>query len=323
MLARTTRVLTQYVFLIMLVVILNFVIVRIMPGSPLDYLSENPAAITPVMSEELKEKLVAYYGLDKPLRDQFVSYILSLFHGDLGYSIYYGEPVVTVVKPYLMRSLLLLSIGIGLTLALSLPLGLVAGCRRGSRLDSLLTTSMILLHALPPYFTAMLLLLLFSCKLGIAPSLGYVVGEESFTKLLKHTLLPATAFMVCEAGGIYYFTRNAILEVLGKDHVQLAVAKGLRERVLLLRHVFRAALPTIVSRISLLIGFSFASSMFVEYVFSYPGVMSLLTTAFNNYDYPLIHAILLLFTGVIILANLLADMVMLVVDPRTRAGVEG
>ncbi len=313
-------VVIQYIFLIMAIIVLNFILVRIMPGSPLDYLTSNPSAIAPMLTEEVKKKLIEYYGLNKPLLTQFRDYILNILHGRLGYSIYYGEPVSTILKPYLERSLILVSIGLTITIVVSIPLALAVAFRRGSKLDSIVTSIMVSLYSTPPYFIAMLMLLLLAVKLKLIPIAGYSINP-TISSVVKNAVPPAVVFALCEVGGMYYFCRNAILEVLGQEYMILALAKGLRDRVLMFRHALRAAAPAIASRISLLVGFSFASSMFVEYVFSYPGVMSLLTTAFENYDYPLIHAILIIFSIIIVTANFIADLVMILADPRTRSWV--
>ena len=296
---------------------LNFVLVRIMPGSPLDYLSENPEAVAPLMNDEIKSLLLSYYGLDKPLHVQFIDYLAGVARGDLGHSIYYAQPVTVVILPYLMRSLILVSMGFAITLAVSLPLGVLSAWKRSSKLDTFLTSIMVTVESMPPFFVAMMFLLLFVYKLRMFPLTGYAY-RESLTGILYCALLPSIVFALCEVGGIYYFVRNAVLEVIGEEFVLLAKAKGLKDRILMFRHVFRVALPAISARISIFLGFSFASSMFVEYVFTYPGIMTLLTIAYDNYDYPLLHAILLILMSVIIFANMLADLVMVIADPRTR-----
>ncbi|RLG81251.1 MAG: hypothetical protein DRO09_02160 [Thermoprotei archaeon] len=307
----------QYLTLFFIVLTLNFVLVRMMPGSPLDYLSENPEAVTPLMNDEIRLLLLSYYGLDKPLHVQFIDYLAGILRGDLGYSIYYAQPVMVVVLPYLMRSLILVFMGFVITLAISLPLGVVSAWKRSSKLDTFLTSTMVIMRSMPPFFVAMMFLLLFIYKLKMFPLTSYAYGE-SLTEILYRALLPSIVFALCEVGGIYYFVRNAVLEVIGEEFVLLARAKGLKDRILMFRHVFKAALPAISARISIFLGFSFASSMFVEYVFTYPGIMTLLTIAYDNYDYPLLHAILLILLSVIIFANMLADLVMVIADPRIR-----
>jgi len=317
-LKRLLHLVVQYLILFFIVFILNFVLVRIMPGSPLDYLSENPEAMAPLMNDKIKSLLLSYYGLDKPLHVQLINYLARALHGDLGYSIYYAQPVTVIIPPYLMRSLILVLMGFAITLAISLPLGVLSAWKRSSKIDTFLTSTMVTMKSMPPFFVAMMFLLLFVYKLKMFPLISYAY-KESLIDVLYYALLPSMVFALCEIGGIYYFVRNAVLEVIGEEFVLLAKAKGLRDKILMFRHVFRVALPTISARISIFLGFSFMNSMFVEYVFTYPGIMTLLTIAYDNYDYPLLHAILLILMSVIVLANMIADLVMVIADPRIRA----
>ena len=141
----------QYLTLFFIVLTLNFVLIRMMPGSPLDYLSENPEAVTPLMNDEIRSLLLSYYGLDKPLHVQFIDYLAGILRGDLGYSIYYAQPVMVVVLPYLMRSLILVFMGFVITLAISLPLGVVSAWKRSSKLDTFLTSIMVIVRSMPPF----------------------------------------------------------------------------------------------------------------------------------------------------------------------------
>ncbi len=303
----------------MLIASVSFLLVRFMPGSPLDYLGGEAADIPLILTKEARDKLIEYYGLNKPLIDQYLTYMRNIALLNFGYSTYFSEPVREVLLPPLLRTIILILLGFLISISLALPLSALAAKRRGRFTDISLTSISLTLYSVPPFALAMLFLIFFSLKLRIFPSLGFST-EEGIRDILWHAIAPAIVFSLAEFGQMYYFFRNSIINVLDEDYVLFARSKGLKERTIFLRHVMRNALPPIFSKTGLLLGYSILSCMFVEDVFNYPGITWLMLTAYDYYDFPLLQAVFLIVMASLVLMNVLADILSLIIDPRMREG---
>ena len=309
-----------YIVLLFITVTIAFLLVRMMPGSPLDYLSGEASDIPYILTEEVKKKLLEYYGLNKPLWQQYLVFIAKLLHLNLGYSIYFSEPVIDILTPHLIRTLVLVIIGFTLSILISLPLSMLSAWRRGGILDTTTTFFSMIIYSIPSFALAILFLIIFSIKIRVFPVVGFST-EENFQNLLWYALAPAIVFAFAESGRIYYFMRNAFVNELDEDYILFARAKGLKDRTLILRHLLRGALSPIISKLALSFGYSFLTCMFVEKVFSYPGLTWLLLTAYDYYDYPILENVFLAFMLIIIVMNAIADILSFMIDPRMR-GVE-
>lgn len=324
---KIVSVLLQYLVLIFLLVTVNFFIVYLAPGNPVDVIARGGDDLLPkVVTESEKKKLRQYYGLDRPLAEQYFSYLSHIARGDLGYSFFYHRPVAEIIFDYAKRTVPLISAGMALALLIGLPLGIVSASRRGQRLDSILLISQVSLHSLPPFFIATILLIVFAVKLQWFPFSGSTsisglpsTGMGSFGTTLYHLTLPVISLALWESTTIYYFTRNSLIDILSEDFILVARAKGLSQRSVFIHHALRAALPTLVTRFALVFGFMLGGVFFVEQVFSYPGIAMLALSAFHNYDYLLLRGVFLLLALAILIGNLLADICVYRLDPRTRA----
>jgi len=316
----------QYLAAFSVVLALNFFLPRFMPGDPLAYITGDPSADMPVvMSEEARQELENYYGLDRPLVEQFGGYLHNLVRGDLGWSIYFNAPVSDVLLGHLKWTLLLVGTSAAIYVALGVALGVVSGWRRNSKTDTTLLVSILSLGSWPPFFLGMLLIILFSGKLGILPMSGAETPWANHSGVLarpldigRHLVLPATALVLTHLAGVYLLTRNSVLGVLGENYILAARAKGISERDIMFRHVLRNALLPIITMVGLTLGFLVMGAIFVETVFAYPGMARLLYDATVIRDYPLIQGGLLLITVLVIAANLGADMLYSRLDPRVR-----
>jgi peptide/nickel transport system permease protein len=318
---------TQYLVAFSVVLALNFFLPRFMPGDPLAYITADPSADMPVVvSEEARQELENYYGLDRPLVEQFGDYLHNLVRGDLGWSIYFNAPVSDVLLGHLKWTLLLVGTSAAIYVALGVALGVVSGWRRNSRTDTTLLVSILSLGSWPPFFLGMLLIILFSAKLGILPMSGAETPWANHSGVLarpldigRHLVLPATALVLTHLAGVYLLTRNSVLGVLGENYILAARAKGISERDVMFRHVLRNALLPIITMVALTLGFLVMGAIFVETVFAYPGMARLLYDATVIRDYPLIQGSLLLITVLVIAANFGADMLYSRLDPRVRS----
>ncbi len=315
-----------YVTIILAVISFNFFLPRFMPGDPLSFLTGAPGMDMPiVLDEATRAKLLAYYGLDKPLLQQFADYMIKLMHGDLGWSTYYNAPVSSILAGRLKWTLLLIGTSTLLYIALGIVLGAISAWNRGGKSDVGLLLLLLSVGSFPPFFLGMLLIILFGVKLNLFPVFGaqspfmaYSSPVEEAMDILHHLILPATTLVITHIGGVYLLMRNSMLNVIGEDYILTARAKGLAEWYILRKHAMKNALLPITTMIALRVGFMISGTILVETVFAYPGVGMLLFDAVMYRDYPLLQGAFLIITLVIIAANFVADMVYLRLDPRLR-----
>jgi peptide/nickel transport system permease protein len=316
----------QYLLTILALLTLNFFLPRMMPGDPLSYLLGDPGADAPVLlTEQMRANLLDYYGLNKPLLAQYTDYLYSLLRGDLGWSIYYNAPVGAIILGRLKWTLLLGGTASAIYIALGIALGAVSAWRRGSKTDLGLLVTIFTLGSWPPFFLGMLLIIVFSFKAGLFPiggaqSAGAVRmgGWVQVRDVLHHAFLPGLALVLTYVPGIYLITRSAMLNVLGKDYIRTARAKGIVESLVLLRHALLNALLPIVTTIAMRFGFMIMGTMFVEVVFAYPGMGTLIYEASAARDYPLLQGTFLVTMVFVLILNLLADVLYGWLDPRVR-----
>lgn len=318
----------QYLITIFVLLTLNFFLPRMMPGDPLSYLLGDPAADAPVlMTQEMRANLLKYYGLGKPLTAQYVDYVSGLFRGDLGWSIYYNAPVRDVILGRLKWTLFLGGTAALVYVALGLVLGAASAWRRGSSTDVGLLITVFSLGSWPPFFLGMVFIVLFSVQWGLFPIGGAQSadaarygGLRQAWSVLHHWSLPCLTLVLTYLPGIYLLTRNSMLSALGADHVRTARSKGVRESLVLLRHTLPNALLPIVTTVAMRFGFLIMGTMFVEVVFAYPGMGTLIYEAGAARDYPLLQGAFLVTMMFVLGLNLAADLLYGQLDPRVRRG---
>jgi peptide/nickel transport system permease protein len=316
----------QYLLTAFLLLTLNFFLPRMMPGDPIAYLVGDPGADMPVLlTEEMRQNLLAYYDLDKPLGEQYTTYLANLARGDLGWSIAYNAPVGDVLLGRMKWTLLLVGTATVIYVTLGVALGALSAWRRGGRFDAGLLVAVIFTGAWPSFFLSMLLIIFFSVKLKLFPIAGAqdpalfrADGLTQAMDVLHHMILPLAALVLANLSGVYYLMRNSMLSVLGEDYIRTAQAKGLRERRVLWRHVLPNALLPVVTMVAMRLGFVITGAMFVEVVFAYPGMGTMLYEASTARDYPLLQGALLATMAFVLLANLSADLAYSRLDPRVR-----
>jgi peptide/nickel transport system permease protein len=320
----------QYLVTILVLLTLNFFLPRMMPGDPLSYLLGDPGVDAPMLlTEEMRANLLEYYGLDKPLIVQYWDYLSGLARADLGWSIYYNAPVGAVILGRLKWTLLLGGTTALIYVALGMGLGAVSAWRRGSKADVGLLLTIFSLGSWPPFFLGMVLIVFCSYRWGLFPIGGAQSAEAArlgglaqARDVAHHWVLPAVALVVTYLPGIYLITRNAMLSVLGEDYVQTARSKGILESLVLLRHALPNALLPIVTTVAMRFGFMIMGTMFVEVVFAYPGMGTLIYEAGAARDYPLLQGAFLVTMVFVLVLNLGADLLYGWLDPRvgrTRA----
>jgi peptide/nickel transport system permease protein len=317
--------LAYYIVILFIILSINFSLPRVMPGDPFSYLTDSGENIPTRMTDEKMERLFAYYGLDKPLSEQYTNYMVGTIRGDLGWSIYYNDPVLEVILSRLKWTLLL----VGTSTAIYVPLGILLGATsawaRGRKKDMGLLISILSISSFPSFFTGMLLVIFFAVKLDIFPLSGvqtvcatYSSPLEEIFDILQHLVLPATTLVISHIGGTYLLMRNSMLGVLGDDYIMTARAKGLSEQYVLHRHSLTNALLPVVTMTAMSAAFLIMGTIFVETVFAYPGIGHLTYKAVELRDYPLLQGLFLFMTLAIVGANLIADILYARLDPRVK-----
>ncbi len=313
----------QYGLVLIIAITLNFLLPRLMPGNPMALLAgEEANKLTP----EQRAELVRSVGMDQPMPVQYTRYLQNLMRGDLGYSYQKNKPISTILADRLPWTLLLTLTSVVLSTLIGVVLGALAAWKRGQRGDLGLLGLFVFLESLPSFWVGMLLVALFAVQWPIFPAFGAITawggyeGTERVVDILRHLVLPVSTLTIVSVSGMFLVARYSMLCVLGEEFITVARAKGLAERTVLFRHVLRNALLPVATVFTLNLAFAFGGATVVETVFSYPGVGRLVYEAVMNRDYPILQAAFLMLTIMVVLANVLADLVYPLLDPRVRRG---
>ncbi len=312
----------QYALVVLVAVSLNFAIPRLAPGTPIDYLvpSEQVATITP----EQRERVLAQFGLEKPLAEQYWLYLTGILQGDLGYSTQQGRPVVDMLLERLPWTLVLVGGAITLSLIVGAGAGFLSAARRGGRMEVGGLAFFMFLDSMPPFWIGMLLLVLFSGYLNLLPVFGALPltgagGDFGLTfEVAQRLVLPLLTLTLVRAGWLFLVARSSLAGELSEDYIVMAEAKGLSRRRVVLGHGVRNALLPLVTAVAVEAGTVVGGATVVETVFSYPGLGRLIYESVLSRDYPVLQGAFLLLAVGVIAANFLADLLYPIIDPRTR-----
>lgn len=291
-----------------------FAIVHLAPGGPLDVYADNPS-----VSKEALDQIAKAYGLDKPVPVQYVMWLKSMALGDWGYSIRTGRPVFTEIVQRLAPTLQLGGLALLLSLIVAIPLGIISATRRSTRLDNTLTMVSFAGISTPVFWLALLLQLLFSVELGWLPSAGYKsIGGGSFIDRLAHLAMPVAVLSLATIASWSRFIRSGMIDVLNQDYVRTAYAKGRSETGVIFGHVLRNAMIPAVTVIAVDFGTVISGAVITETVFAWPGIGRLFMESMNGRDYPMLMGLMMMGSVGIIIANIIADLVYAMLDPRIR-----
>lgn len=313
----------QAALTIFLIVILNFILFRAMPGSPERILARNPN-VSPEAIQQIRER----WGIDKPLiPDQLIAYIGATFRGDLGNSFAeQGRPVTEVVGSRVGPTLLLFGLGEILAIVIGLALGAYAGWRRGGPVDLVGNGVSLILYSMPYFLLGMILLLIFASTLHWFPSFGMTtlgITHDSpiayIADVSAHLVLPVATVALGLIGQYSILMRSSIIETMSDEYITTARAKGITNSRILRSHALPNAMLPTVSLIAINLGYVVAGAITVEVVFNWPGLGTLTVDALKSRDYAVLQGIFLVLSISVVFANLGADMIYGRLDPRVRA----
>lgn len=317
---RTLRRVAQYALVLWTACTINFALPHLAAGDPVDYLFAGEAN---ALSAEGREELRAAHGLDGSAMTQYGRFWSGLIRGDLGTSAIHARPVTEVLLARLPWTVVLVGLAGVLTLLLGTALGVAAARERGRRRDVGLVTGLLVLDAMPGFWVGMVLVAVFSVKLGWLPSFGAVglddAGSASWLfEVARRLVLPVTTITLSAVGGSFLLARASMVSTLGAPYVLLAEAKGVPARRIAYRHALRNALLPITTNALLGAGVLLSGAVVVETVFSYPGLGRLVYEATIARDYQLLQGAFLLITVGVVATNAAADLLYPRLDPRVR-----
>jgi len=310
------RRLITALIVIIIVSLLVFLVIRILPGDPvLIYLSRTEVNnLTPQEIERVRHE----FGLDKPMAIQYVNWIGQVVRGNLGQSLYQQEDVAKLMAQRLPITLNLSVLSFLLSGIIGITFGLICALRRGKAIDSTLTTIAIFGITIPTFWLAIMLIYLFGLKWQVLPLYGYVSPFTDLGSNIKHIILPVFCMAIFPIASVTRQTRSSTLEVTRQDYIRTAWAKGLRERVIVIRHILKNGLIPVITLMGMSLSFILGGAVIIETVFSIPGMGRLSVDAVFSKDYPIIQAIILITATMVVLVNLGVDLLYGWLDPRIR-----
>jgi peptide/nickel transport system permease protein len=315
----------EYGLTLLLILLLNFLLPRMIPGDPLISLISGADADAPIaIDDTMRQQLASYYQLDQPLPIQFLNYLWDLLHGHLGVSITFNIPVVSLIGNRLPWTLLLLGAAIVIAVPIGVLLGNRAAAERGRRLDTGFLSAMMVIKAIPSFFLGALLIYLFAFLLDLTPSSGALTPYATYAgmgayliDLLAHLALPLCCMVLLEMPGAFLLTRNLAVQELAQPYVLMAQARGLSDRAVR-SHILTNCLAPIVTQTAGRLGFLIGGAVFIETVFAYPGMGLLIYQSFLGRDYPVLQGALFALACCVLAANFLGDLFCVWIDRRTE-----
>lgn len=296
-----------------------------MPGGPIEFLEGQDSGA--MLTEQQKASMKAYYHLDESLGAQFLDYITGLFQLDFGYSFTHKEPVLDLVMSHIPYTVWIVGLATVFSLIIGIFLGLWSGWVHFKKGDHRFMLSMMTIGALPEFLLGMILLLVFAVYVGIFPMSGastpFLTSNDWWPVFLDkahHAFLPILTLTLVNISSTYLLVRNETIQVIASPFIEFARMKGVQRKRLMYRHILKNALLPIFTLIMIRIGLMFTGAIFVETLFSYPGIGKLLKEAVLSRDYPLMHGLFFVFSMIVLLFNALADLLYPKLDPRVRGG---
>lgn len=312
MLTFAVRRLVSSLAVLLGVAVLVFFMLQLVPGDPVR------VALGTRFSQESYDALRAASGLDRPLHEQFLGYITSAVRGDLGVSFRTGQPVTVLLLERLPASLSLGLTAILIALLISIPAGVFSALREGRAADAAVRVGSQVGVSVPDFWLGVLLILLFSATFAILPSSGYIAFGDDPLGWARSVTLPALTAGLVAAAIMTRYVRSAVLDVKSAGFVRTARSKGLSSRMVLLRHIMRAALVPILTITGIQLATIMSGLIVVEAVFAWPGIGSLVKDSVDARDFPVVQGVILLVAFFFLVVNLLVDLLYAVVDPRIR-----
>jgi peptide/nickel transport system permease protein len=299
---------------VIIISVVVFTVLALAPGDPLSQFATNPE-----IPPEVRENIRRQFGLDQPIYIRYFKWASAFVQGDWGFSFATRAPASTLVFQRIPTTLWVVGLAYLISVIVAIPLGVATAARQYSWFDHIATGISFAGFSLPTFFTGVLLIVLFSVQLRWLPMV-YDQQVTDPTAWLKQAIMPITVLALFQAATLNRYVRASMLDNLNQDYARTARAKGLAERGVVIRHVLRNALAPVVTLIALQLPTVFTGAVVTEQIFRVPGIGSLLISSIQNNDTPVIMAIILVFSLLVVFFTLIADLLYGVLDPRVRYG---
>jgi peptide/nickel transport system permease protein len=310
------RRLIQSVIVLLMVSIIVFLAMRLLPGDPI-LMMITQEDLEEITQEEI-DKLRHEHGLDRSLPVQYADWLLGVFRGDLGDSIVHQYPVTDELGRRIPITMHLGLMAYIISLIIGIPAGIICAVRRGTWLDNVVTVFANIGITIPIFWLGVVLVYIFSLKIGLLPVQGYVSPFDDFWLNTRQIIMPVFCMGIFPVASIARQTRSSMLEVMNQDYIRTAWSKGLRERFVIMRHALKNALIPVVTLAGLGASYIIGGSVLIETVFAIPGMGLMAVTSVFSKDYPITQGITLLIAGMVVLVNLAVDISYGYLDPRIR-----
>jgi peptide/nickel transport system permease protein len=296
---------------------LIFGILALAPGDPLSEFASNPA-----FTEELRQNIRRSFGLDQPVHVRYAKWLVAFVQGDMGYSFTSRSPVSGLLGQRIATTLAVVGVAYLISVVFALILGLLAATRPYSVFDQVTTTLAFIGFSLPTFFTGLLFILIFSVRLDWFPfiynSTLKVTDWSSFLEQVRQSVMPIAVLALVQTATLMRYVRSAALETIYRDYIRTARAKGLPDRLVIRRHVLRNAMLPVITLIALGVPNVFTGALITEQIFRVPGIGALMISSIQTRDTPVVMAVTFIYAILIVCANLIADVLYGVLDPRVR-----
>ena len=312
MLIYSVRRLLQILIVLLLASVAIFAIVRMIPGDPALNLAGSNA------TEEQVQAIRHKMGLDHSLFAQYFIWVTQVLHGDLGYSFFNGYPVTQLLRQRILASAELAVVAILVSIVLAFPLGIFSAINAGGIIDLICSAFSALSFAVPQFILLTFLILLFSIDIPLFPSGGRPPLSQFPIKHLLSLVLPALTLSFSLAGMLMRYIRSSMLEVIRQDYIRTAYAKGLGANIVIVKHVLRNSLISVVTIMALQLGSLFGKTIIVETIYAWPGIGRLVIQSINWRDYSIFQGVILFIVTVYLFANFAADLLYGILDPTVR-----
>lgn len=312
--AYVVRKLFAFIPTLLGVSILVFGAMRLIPGNQITATLGTEAGM---LSPAQREALERYYGLDKPIPQQYVDWLAQAVQGNLGFSVRFGQPVTDLIITHFPLTFQLTIMSLVIALLVGVPLGLLAAIRHNTAVDFIVQVLAIIGLSMPNFVIGTLIIYVLSVYFGVLPTAGnYVSLAADPLRNLSQLIFPALTLGFAFAASLMRTTRSIMLEALSEDYIRTARSKGLRERVVVRRHALRNGLIPIITLVGVQMGYLFGGTFIVEQIFALPGIGRLLVNAISQREYALVQGVVLFIALGFLIINLVVDLIYAVVDPR-------
>lgn len=303
----------QAIPMLIFISIISFALIKLAPGDPVQ------SYVTPKMSPADIERVRHNLGLDKPLYIQYFMWLKNILKGDFGYSLVNYRPVLSEITARIPATLGLMGTSLFIAIILGIILGLVSAFYRNRFVDNFISVVSYIGISIPSFWFAMILIVIFSQKLHLLPSVGmHTIGEDSFLDVVKHAIMPCAVLSLQNLAIITRYIRSNAITQMKEDYVRTAIGKGMSYKKVFSKHILKNTLLPIITIIGMSLPDLVAGAFITETIFGWPGMGRLGVTSIFSFDYPLIMAITMISALLLILGNLIADILYGIVDPRIK-----